>query len=149
MLSRFRPYGPLLLILFAASCFEYRGGPGDHLSAGRDVRITLTPEARSTLASRVGAQVRSINGIVRGADTSDVLIAMSRTTLTDGTEAQWSGDTVTIPTRDIALLEPRQMATSKTVVLIALVAGVAAAVALSIGLSTSSSSGSGPSGGAK
>ena len=40
MLARFRPYGPLLLILFAA-CFDYAAAPRDQLVAGREVRITL------------------------------------------------------------------------------------------------------------
>lgn len=149
MLARFRPYGPLLLVLFAASCFEYRGGPGEHVPAGRDVRVTLTPEARTTLASRVGAQVRSITGIVHSADTSAVLLAISRTTLVDGTEASWNGDTVTIPTRDIEDFEQRKISSSKTVVLVALIAGVATAVALSIGISTSSSQNGSQNGGAK
>jgi len=78
-----------------------------------------------------------------------VLLALSRTTLVDGTEASWNGDTVTIPTKDIALIEQRRVAKSKTVVLVAIVAGVTAAVALSVGLSTSNGGSSGPSGSAK
>jgi hypothetical protein len=137
------------LILFAASCFEYGGAPRTPLPLGRDVRVTLTPEARTTLASRIGAQVRSVTGAVKSSDTSSVLLALSRTTLIDGTEASWNGDTVTIPVRDIALVEQRQISGGKTAVLVALITGVTAAVALSVGLSAASSSGTNSSGQAK
>lgn len=149
MLARFRPYGALLLILFGASCFEYGGRPRNPVPTGRDVRITLTPEARTTLASRIGAQVRSVTGFVRASDTSSVLVALSRTTLLDGTDASWNGDTVTIPAKDIAQVEQRQMSSGKTIALVAIVAGVTAAVALSVGLSASSSPGTTTSGAAK
>jgi hypothetical protein len=149
VLARFRPYGALLLILFAASCFEYGGRPRTPVPLGRDVRITLTPEARTTLASRIGAQVRSVTGAVKSSDSSSVLLALSRTTLIDGTDASWNGDTVTIPAMDIALVEQRQIASGKTAVLIVVVAGVTAAVALSVGLSAATSSGTSSSGQAK
>lgn len=149
VLARFRPFAPALLILFSASCFEYGGGPVDHVPTGRDIRVTLTPEARTTLGSRIGAQVKSVNGIVRSADTSGVLIAMSRTTLVDGTEAPWNGDTITIPSKDIALIEQRKLSGSKTLVLAAIIAGLTAAVAVSIGVATSTSSSSTTSGNVK
>src|SRR5579859_7984194 len=101
MLARLRPYGPLLLILFAA-CFDYAAAPRDHLIAGREVRITITPEARTTLANKVGTQVKSVTGQLRTVDTSGVTIAMSRSTLVDNTEAPWSGELIAIPANDIA-----------------------------------------------
>jgi len=149
MLTRFRPYGPLLLILFAASCFEYGNAPRDHLVVGREVRITLTPEARTTLASKVGTQVKSVAGRLQTVDTSGVTIAMSRTTLIDNTDAPWSGEVVSIPTNDIVTVEQRKMAGGKTVALVVLVTAVTVAVALAVGLSTSSSQSGSQNGGAK
>jgi hypothetical protein len=149
MLARFRPYGPLLLILFAASCFDYAAAPREHLVAGRDVRITLTSEARTTLASKLGTQVKWVSGRLQTVDTSGVTIAIARTTLVDNTDASWNGELVAIPANDIAEVEQRKIATSKTVVLVALVTGVAVAVALAVGLSTSSAQNGSQSGGAK
>jgi hypothetical protein len=149
VLARFRSFGPLLLMLFAASCFEYGGSPRDHIGVGHDVRVTLTPDARTTLASRVGAQVRAVNGIVRSADSSGMQLALSRTTLLDGTEASWNGDTVTIPAADIAGVEQRKMSAPKTALVIGIIAGVTAILALSIGLSSSSSQNGSQSGSAK
>jgi hypothetical protein len=148
MLARFRPYGPLLLILFAA-CFDYAAAPRDQLVAGRDVRITLTTDARTTLASKVGAQVKSVSGRLKTVDTSGVTVAMSRTTLIDNTEGSWNGEVVAIPANDIAEVEQRKISGGKTVVLVALVTGVAVAVALAVGLSTSSSQNGSQSGQAK
>jgi hypothetical protein len=148
MLARFRPYGPLLLILFAA-CFDYAAAPRDHLVAGREVRITLTTDARTTLASKIGTQVKSVSGRLQTVDTSGVTIAMGRTTLIDNTEAPWNGELISIPANDIAEVEQRKIAGGKTVVLVAIVTGVAVAVALAVGLSTSSSQNGSQSGQAK
>jgi hypothetical protein len=141
LLARFRPFGPLLLIWFAAGCFEYSNRPRDHLALGREIRITLTPDGRTGLASKVGTQVRSVEGQLRSADTSGVTIAMSRTTLLDGTEAPWSGEIVLVPSSDIAVAEQRAPAAGKTVALVAIITGLTAAVALSVGLSSASGSG--------
>src|SRR5262249_43991838 len=102
LLARFRPFGALLLILFSASCFDYRDSPGTHLMPGRDVRITLTPQARTTLASQVGTMVKSVTGKLRSVDSTGVTLAMSRTVLVDGSEAEWNGEVVTIPNSAMA-----------------------------------------------
>ena len=149
VLARLRPYAPALLVLFSASCFEYGAAPNNSTVTGRDVRITLTTDARTTLASRIGTQVRAIDGIARSSDSSRVLLSMNRTLLTDGSEAAWTGDTVSIPTSDIAVLERRKMAPGRTLALVAIIAGVTAAVALSIGLTSSSSQSGSATGGAK
>jgi hypothetical protein len=149
VLARFRPFGPLLLILFLARCFDYREAPRESVPVGGDVRITLTPDARTTLASKIGTQVRVLTGRVQTADSSGLTVAMTRTTLLDGSEAQWNHEVVSIPATDIASIEQRKMSGTKTVALVALVAAVSAAVALSIGLSASNSGNSGPNGIAK
>jgi hypothetical protein len=148
MLARFRPYGPLLLILFAA-CFDYAAEPRDHLIAGREVRITLTTEARTTLASKLGTLVKSVTGRLQTVDTSGVTIAMAGTTLTDNTDASWNGELIAIPANDIAVVEQRKIAAGKTAALVVIVTGVAVAVALAVGLSTSSSQNGSQSGQAK
>jgi hypothetical protein len=139
LLARFRPYGSLLLILFAASCLDYRESQANHLMPGREVRITLTPDARTTLASQVGTQVKSVTGRIRSVDSTGVTLAMSRTMLIDGTEAEWNGEVVSVPSSAMAVVEQRKFAGGKTIALVALITGLSAAVALSIGLSTSSS----------
>jgi hypothetical protein len=139
MLSRLRPYGPILLVLFTAGCFEYGNVPRARLVPGNEVRMTITPDARTTLANQVGTQVRMVTGRLRTVDTSVVTLSMMRTTLLDGTEASWNGEIVTIPVSDIAVTEQRKISSGKTIALVAIIAAVTAAVALSIGLSTSSS----------
>lgn len=142
-----RPFAPLLLILFLARCFEYGDTEREHIIAGRDVRVTLTPDARTTLASKIGTQVRALAGKVQTADTSGLTIAMTRTTLMDGSEASWNNELVSIPSGDIASIQQRKMSGGKTAAMVALVAGVTAAVALSIGLASSNSGSNGPGNG--
>jgi hypothetical protein len=149
MLAHFRPFAPLLLILFAASCFDYADAPRDRLAVGREVRITLTPDARTTLASKVGTQVRSITGRLRTVDSSTATVAMERTMLLDNSEASWNGETVQIPMADIAQVEQKKMQGGKTIALVAIVTGVTVAVALSVGLSTTSNQNGSVNGGAK
>ena len=138
LLARFRPFGPLLLIFAAASCFEYGAVPRTNLAPGREVRITITPDARATLASQIGTQVRSVTGQLRTVDSSSVTLAMTGTTLLDGTDAPWSGEVVTIPVSDILVTEQRKISSGKTIALVVLVSSLTALVALSVGLSTSS-----------
>ncbi len=146
MLSRFRPHGPFLLVLFTASCFEYGNVPRARLVAGNEVRMTITPDARTTLANQIGTQVRMVAGRLRTVDTSTVTLSMMRTTLLDGTEAPWTGEIVTIPVSDIAVTEQRKISSGKTIALVAILTAVTAAIALSVGLSTSSSASTQPSG---
>jgi hypothetical protein len=149
VLAWFRPFAPLLLILFLARCFEYGDAPRDRIAVGRDVRITLTPDARTTLASKIGTQVRSLNGRVQTADTSGLTIAMTRTTLLDASEASWNNEIVSIPSSDIASIEQRRISGGKTFAMVVLVAGITAVVAVSVGLAASSSGGNGQNGVAK
>jgi hypothetical protein len=140
VLARFRPYGSLLLILFAASCFDYHDSQAKQLVPGREVRITLTPDARTTLASQVGTLVKSVTGRLRTVDSSGVTLAMSRTSLLDGSEAEWNGEVVSVPNSAMAVVEQRKIAGGKTIALVALITGLSAVIAVSIGLSTSSNS---------
>jgi hypothetical protein len=139
MLARFRPYGPLLLVLSAGGCFDYGNVPRASLVAGREIRIAITPDARTTLANQIGTQVRTVTGRLRTVDTSVVTLSMMRTTLIDGTEAPWNGEIVTIPVSDIAVTEQRKISSGKTIGLVVIITAVTAAIALSVGLSTSSS----------
>ncbi len=149
MLSRLRRLAPGLLILWAAGCFDYRDMATSDVPAGRDVRITLTSEGREKLANRIGTSVRSVTGRVRGVDSSAVTVALSRTTLTDGTDAPWAGEQVTIPTSYIESTEQRTLSAPKTVGALLIIAGVSAAAALAIGHAASTNANSVPGSPAK
>ena len=149
MLSRLRPLAPGLLLLWAAGCFDYSDITTSDVTAGRDVRITLTSEGRQKLASRIGTSVRMISGRMTSVDSSTVTLALSRTTLMDGTDAPWAGEHVPIPISYIETTEQRKLSAPKTIGALAIIAGASVAAAFAIGHGSSSNASSVPGSGAK
>lgn len=131
-------------MLSTLSCFEYSNVEPRTVPAGRELQITVTPEGRQALGGQVGTNVRTIIGRVVSADTSGVRLALERTTLTDGSTAQWSGEQVNIPSPYISDTQERTLSKGKTAAAVAVLAGVSAAVALALGRTGSSGSGTVP-----
>ena len=149
MLSRFRRHAPVLLVLSTVSCFDYSQVEPANIQPGHDVQIAISPEGRRALASQVGTNVRTVSGRLLSIDTSGVQLALARTTLTDGSGAQWSGEQVTIPTQYIDGTQERTLSKPKTVGALAILAGVGTAVALALGRVGSSGSSTVPGSPAK
>lgn len=149
MRARLRQLAPGLLVLWTAGCFNYTDIATSDVTPGRDVRITLTGDGRQHMASKIGTGVRSITGRLRAVDTSGVTVALVRTTLTDGTDAPWTGEQVTIPTQYIESTEQRTLSAPKTIGALAIVAGVSVAAALAVSHGSSSGANSVPSSPAK
>jgi hypothetical protein len=113
-------------------CFRYAAVPTTGIAAGSDVRVTLTPDGRTALASRLGTQVRSVTGHVTSVDSVGLTVSLTKTTLLDGTDAPWNHEEIEIPQPDIGEVEHRALSTPKTIGMVAILAGVSAAVALSV-----------------
>lgn len=116
------------------SCMRYNETPsGTAILPGRDVRISLNSQGTAELASRLGPSVRTLYGKLRSADSTGVTLALARTTLIDGTDAPWSGETVTIPTSDINETQERKVDAAKTTGLLVLVSGGIVGLTLALG----------------
>jgi len=132
-LSRFRPFGPVLLGLTAAGCFTYNDVPRTAASPGREIRVDLNATGRTALVSQVGPDVRTVTGLLDASDTSGLTIAISRTTVMDGDVNGWHGESVVIPYRYIAQTGERTLSKGKTVTLVALLGGAMTGIVFLVG----------------
>jgi hypothetical protein len=137
-LSRFRPFGTVLLMLAAAGCFTYNDLPQTAASPGRDVRVDLNPTGRTALANQLGPEVRSVTGRLDSADSLGLTVAIAKTTMMDGDENGWHGEHVVIPYSDVAQTGERTLSKGKTVALVALLSGAMSGLALLVGRATAS-----------
>jgi hypothetical protein len=145
ILSRFRPFGPVLLAMTAAGCFTYNEVPHTVASPGREIRVDLNETGRTALAVEIGPQVRSVTGRLDAADTSGLTVAISKTTVMDGDDNGWHGEQVLIPYKYIAETGERTLSKGKTVALVAIAAGAISGLALLVGRAVGSA-GSGSQG---
>lgn len=114
-------------------CYTYNDVPQTGATPGREVQVDLNENGRTALATRIGAQVRSVTGRLDAADTSGLTIAISKTTVMNGDDNGWHGEPVVIPYRDIAETRERTLSNGKTVALVALVMGAASGLVLLVG----------------
>ena len=132
-LSRFRPFGPVLLGLAAAGCFTYNDVPRTAASPGREVRIDLNAPGRTALANQVGPDVRSVTGRLAASDSLGLTVALEKTTVMNGDDNAWHGEQVRIPYLYIAETGERTLSKGKTFALTALLAGAMSGIVLLVG----------------
>jgi len=138
-LSRFRPFGPVLLAMTAAGCFTYHDVPRTGASPGREIRVDLNSTGRTALASQVGPEVRSVTGRLDASDTSGLTVAIFKTNVMNGEDNAWHGEQVVIPYPYIAETGERTLSKGKTVAFVALLSGAMSGLALLVGRATASS----------
>lgn len=144
-LSRFRPFGPVLLAGAAMGCFSYNNVPRTEALPGREVHVDLNEVGRTALTNQIGPQVRSVTGRLDATDSSGLTVAISKTTVLNGDDNGWHGEHVLIPYQYIAETGERTLSKPKTVVLLALAAGAMSGLVALVGRAVGpSSTGSAP-----
>lgn len=111
---------------------------------GTRVRVLLTDAGSAELARYVGPRVNTINGeIMSREEDGGLALAVSSTVTSDGVEAFWKGEAVTVPRQHVAVLQRRKLAVARTVA----VAGSLVGAAIAIGRVTGIVGGGDPKGG--
>jgi hypothetical protein len=97
------------------------------------VRVELTAVAAETLAARLGADVRAVEGHVRARDAEQVELAVTTTLLRSGGEQAWRGEVVAIPWTGVARVGERTFSRRRTALAAAALVGAATVAALAVG----------------
>jgi hypothetical protein len=95
-------------------------------AAGYDVRVTLSDQGAVDLTPRIGARARQLEGTLRQASDSAMLLSVKRVTREGGGDDSYDSLDVPIPARDIGAVERNQTSISRSF----LTAGAIVATAL-------------------
>jgi hypothetical protein len=110
------------------ACYDYIAPPGGSPVANTEVRASLTDAGSVRMAPLVGGRVEAVDGRVERADADSLVLYVTRTTLSDGSESGWRGERVGIPVAAIATVRERQLDRPRTI--LAAVAGTGLVVAI-------------------
>lgn len=126
----------------SAACYSHV--PATVAPSGTHVRLLLSDSGTRELARYVGPRVTGINGTVtREENGGDLIVAVSSTVTTDGSETFWKGEAVRVPRPYVAVLQQRKLSVPRTVAL----AGGALAAAIVLGRATGAIGGGDGNGG--
>lgn len=130
-------------------CYNYLPLRRSRLEPATFVAVTLTDAGSEELAPYVGPNVYVVRGRFVGSTEHGLTLSVFQVETRRGTQLEWKGENVVVPSEFVRSLEQRQAAAGKTVLLAGVsLAGFFAAYAAfgpGIGGTTPAGSGSGPS----
>jgi hypothetical protein len=118
----------IALSVICAACQSYVPLTNVAPASSANVRVTLSERASLNQYGAIGSSVRQIEGAVRAADDSTLLISVRGVTRNMGFSEEWAGDLVSVPRRDIVGIEEKRISFPRTLATVgAFVAGSLAA----------------------
>jgi hypothetical protein len=123
--------------LAAVSCTAYTPIRGTEATPGYNVRVRLTDQGAVDLAPKIGPRVRQLEGTVRRASDSTMVIAVRRVVRENAGEDTYDGLEVSIPPQDVETVEVSKTSASRSI----LAAGAIIATALLVAKGASDISG--------
>jgi hypothetical protein len=121
----------ITLTCLTAACYDYvplatlTPEPRSH------VAVTLSEPGSRGLASKLGPDVSVVRGRYLRADEQGLLISVSSVVTQRGRELDWAGESVVLPTDAITSIQLRQLAKSRSALLVGV--GVSSVVAAAAG----------------
>jgi hypothetical protein len=120
----------LIVACLSAGCYSYLPVTSVNPAPGTSVAVTLTDAGAAELEHYLGTSVFIVRGRFVGADEQGLFLSVTAVETRLGDWHSWAGETVSIPTADVASIRVRQFARGRTLLLAGVgVAGVAAATA--------------------
>ena len=116
------------LLVAASACTVYRPATTEAVPAGARVRVALTPEGGTALASRLGGAVTGVEGAWLGERGDSIDLRVSRLLTAPGVSVEWSGPPVAIARGAVQSVERVRASPARTALLAAGVAGAAVAL---------------------
>ncbi len=114
----------------SAGCYSYLPVTSVSPTPGTPVAVTLTDAGTAELEHYLGRDVFIVRGRFVRADEQGLVVSVAAVETRLGDWHSWAGETVSIPTADVASLRVRRLARGRTLLLAAVgVAGVAATTA--------------------
>jgi hypothetical protein len=121
---------PLIGACLSAGCYSYLPVTAVDPAPGTSVEVTLTDAGAAELARYLGTNVFIVRGRFVRADEQGLSVSVAAVETRLGDWHSWAGETVSIPTADLASVRVRRLAKGRTLLLAAVgVAGVAATTA--------------------
>jgi hypothetical protein len=116
-------------LLLTAACTVYTPIRGTAVTPGYDVRVRLTDKGAVNLVPSIGPRARQLQGTLRRATDTSLVVLVRRVVREDGGEDTYDGQEISIPSQDIELAETSKTSVSRSI----LAAGGILASALLIG----------------
>ena len=125
-----RPSVLITAACLTAGCYSYRPLATPTPELGTSIAVTLTDSGSDELAHYLGPNVFAVRGRYLGDSDGGLLVSVSSVESKRGDELTWAGETVTLPTNDIASLQVRQFAKGRSALLLGMsVTGLVATTA--------------------
>ena len=130
-------------------CYSYQPVQSAPPALSERVSVTVNDRGRVLLADRIGPVLDRVEGRLVSADSSNVVLLVTRAIDLRGRASNWTGEQVTIPREAILGFQARPFSRGRTFALVAAIVGGLTALALSISLAVSGSGlkDAGPGGG--
>jgi hypothetical protein len=124
----------LAALAFAAgACYRYQPLAQAEPVPGTSVRLSLTPDGTTALATRLGPRINQLDARVANVHADTLLLEVTTARSADLQESYFNGDTLSLPRSSVSSIEQRRVALGPTAVLGGIVVGgaITAATALS------------------
>lgn len=134
-------------MLVVSGCATYR--PIDRNAAGAltEARVVLNERGTLELAPRIGPNAASLDGHMRNATDTTIMIALTQIVTRGGDAQQWSGEELTVPLSWINGYQQRTPSAKKTSFLVGVIVAAVAAIGAAFAAGNSGSGGTNQNGG--
>jgi hypothetical protein len=107
----------LMVLCFTAGCYSYFPLTTATPDPGTAVTVRLTDAGARELERTLGTDVFLINGRYVSADERGFALSVASVETRGGDRHAWSGEAVTVPMADIASVDVRRLAKTRTILL--------------------------------
>ena len=112
--------------LLIAGCTSYTPVRVADATAGYNVRVSLTDQGAVDLVPKIGPRARMLEGTLKAASDTSLLVSVRRVTREGGGDDSYDSLQVSLPSRDIDVVERSQTSVTRSI----LAAGAIVATAL-------------------
>lgn len=129
-----RERAALMAVLIATgACYRYQPVAETAPALGGAVRVSLTPEGTTQIASRLGPRIVQLEGRIAQVHADTVVLKVTTARSADLVESYFDGDTVSLPRGAVSAMEQRKLAVGPTAVVGGMLVGGAVLGATALG----------------
>jgi hypothetical protein len=116
----------------AGGCYRYQPLAQPEPATGDNVRVSLTQDGTTALATRLGPRISQLDARVAEVRSDTLLLQVTTARSADLQESYFNGDTVSLPRSSVSSIEERRLAVGPTAVLGGIVVGGALTAATAL-----------------
>jgi hypothetical protein len=111
--------------LATAACTSYTPLRLAEVSPGYNVRVSLSDQGAVDLAPKIGARARRLEGTLKGASDSSIIMSVRRVVREGGGDDTYDNIEISLPSRDIEVVERSSTSVSRSVLTAGAIVGAA------------------------